>query len=194
MKKIIAFIPFLILISSCSGQALSRTKAKEVILKFKNMPFNVTQSVHTTYLVSNKGHGMHVCMLPDAVDFLPAKGLLTDFANKGLVTLTDRSTHDDCDIEYKDVSFTDLGKKYVVGQNQDKNAYFIKLCQMDFGEITDIVMIPNYNAAQVEYTFKSANVTPFGETYRAIDINYVPPTVKKTITLVKYDDGWRVKQ
>ena len=59
----------------------------------------------------------------------------------------------------------------------------------DFGEITGIVENKENNLAAVNYTIKYKDITPFGR----ILFNIKEGDIPKSVTLRKYDDGWRIE-
>ncbi len=80
---------------------------------------------------------------------------------------------------YKAV-FTNKAKPYVDGN-------LVKVSTLEFGEITGIIERGELNIAEVNYTVKRDNITPFGLAYK---IN--PEILNRSATFTKFDDGWRI--
>jgi len=64
----------------------------------------------------------------------------------------------------------------------------VEVANIEFGEITGILEIKALNGAEVKYTEKRKNITPFG---KALGIK--EEILDKNISMRKYDDGWRIE-
>lgn len=81
-------------------------------------------------------------------------------------------------------TLTEKGKKYITNNNK------VILATYEFGEITGIVEEKESNTAEVNYTVKRTNITPFGQ----LAFNMNEETYNRTANFTKYDDGWRINQ
>ena len=77
---------------------------------------------------------------------------------------------------------TETAKKYITSDNK------VIVATDEFGEITGIVERKELNGAEVNYTLKRTNITPFGR----ILFNLTETTFNRTATFTKFDDGWRI--
>lgn len=90
---------------------------------------------------------------------------------------------------------TDKGRQYAVsavyGGNQStyEEKIDLKGAELDFDQITGIIEKDANSTAEVTYTLKRKNVTPFGKIAFHLG-NGV--SVIKTVSFSKYDDGWRI--
>ena len=83
---------------------------------------------------------------------------------------------------YHTISYTDNGKQYA-----SNNGSSVRVATIEFGEITGIVERKEMNLAEVNYTERRKDITPFG---KALNVN--EETFNKTATFTKYDNGWRI--
>ena len=67
------------------------------------------------------------------------------------------------------------------------NGNSVKVATIEFGEVTGIVERKELNIAEVNYTTKRVNITPFGKAY-----NINEETFNRSASFTKYDDGWRI--
>lgn len=88
------------------------------------------------------------------------------------------------------MAITEKGKQYVVSGKTVDFTYYpnCKVSDLEFGGITGISQQKGSNTALVEYT-QSRNITPFGEVLNMRNGPFV-----SSITLTKYDDGWRINK
>ncbi len=83
---------------------------------------------------------------------------------------------------YHMVEPTEVGLKYIKGNR-------IRTSTLEFGEITGIVERKELNIAEVNYTLRRINITPFG----SMIYNAKEEIIARTISFTKYDDGWRIQ-
>jgi len=84
---------------------------------------------------------------------------------------------------YHKIDYTEEGAKYHFGDGEN-----VEVANIEFGEITGILEIKALNGAEVKYTEKRKNITPFG---KALGIK--EEILDKNISMRKYDDGWRIE-
>ena len=60
-------------------------------------------------------------------------------------------------------------------------------------DVTGIREINNGTEAQVEYTWKYDNITPFGKAFNGTLYN-AERIVSDEVMMLKYDDGWRIQR
>jgi hypothetical protein len=193
IRKILILSMFICLLSC--NKSLTRDDAEKAIKKKENLPkdeleqFNSTEgageAVYYHYLQENRDEFERNTIKPKS-DFFKT------LENEGLITIsksTDRyrADHDEYgrfiiygESYYYHAFFTDKAKPYIIG-NQ------VKLATIEFGEITGIVERKELNIAEVNYTSKRKNITPFGMAH-----NLKEATFSFTVTFTKYDDGWRI--
>ena len=82
---------------------------------------------------------------------------------------------------YHNAMPTEKGKKFIIDNH-------VIVATEEFGEITGIVERKEFNNAEVNYTVKRINITPFGK----LIFNLNEETFNRTATFTKYDDGWRI--
>jgi len=185
---------------------LSRERAAELIQKHHRLP--------AAQLVTIGRHIMKSRSDPDrSGSFMPAitlcvvnqQGETYDDMNpkfmqwkeRDLLHVVQTEEHQGkCNYLWADVRLTDEGWKYLVNRSENperpgifnKGAFTFKLktCDLVFGEVTGIVINDQFKMAEVEYTTRYSNLTPF-----ALNISSSPR--KATATFILYDDGWRMK-
>jgi hypothetical protein len=91
-----------------------------------------------------------------------------------------------------DVFATEKGRKYVSGRIRDDryDMVNIKVAEKQFLEVTSILP-EDGTKAQVEYTWKFANITPFGKYMKSKKWKSTE-FKKERIQMCLYDDGWKV--
>ena len=82
---------------------------------------------------------------------------------------------------------TEKGHQYVVGTGNNTRISICKVSDLSFGAITGISQQKGSNEAFVNFT-QIRKITPFGQ---AINLNDGP--FNTNLTLIKFDDGWRIK-
>ena len=104
------------------------------------------------------------------------------------------------------LDLTSDGENYLINTSTNKDnlpIYLVKVGEKVFGEITGIIENADKNSAIVQFTFKYANITPFGDAFsykaQVMSNELILPyyrngeTFNEEITIVKYDDGWRIE-
>lgn len=194
-------------VSSCAGGGkLTREKAEALIRAKYALKKNSPKYENTTTLVLSWEGLCNGGYNPDrpidcGIDKLDeaSRALI----NEGLVSFT-------FDGVTSRMSLTPNGQKYAAGPpketmmnnaNADGERKYrtqdVWISAAEFGGITGIQVVPQFNAAQVEWTVIT-KATPFGgrplgAAVRYGGNNYVSVgTNKKTETFTKYDDGWRI--
>ena len=78
---------------------------------------------------------------------------------------------------------TEKGNQYIENGNN------IVVATVEFGEVTGIVEREEFKNAEVNYTVRRTNITPFGR----ILFNINEETINRSVVFTKYDDGWRIQ-
>lgn len=179
--------------TGCGPRKLDRSKAQELITAQLKFARAVTNRVQVRQRFEMRGRNS------EWVIELASKGLLKD-------TLVRAATWQ---VPY-DRHFTELtpeGLKYKVGESSVrshsdglKTYAIMKMADQAFVSITGIHESPGGDSAQVEFTWKYLNVTPFGEVAPLLPtvsgrgrLDYNAGKIHtETVTFTKYDDGWRL--
>ncbi len=182
MKKLFYLSVILFLATSCGK--LSRSKAKEEIIKKYNLP---KDEIKAFTIIDGT---MYKDLTEKDFKFkeLQDEGLLTYYYEGGTgffgtlkATLTEKGKQ-----------FVSL-EKYKVGALDAFAAVDkinINVAKLEFGEITGIQEIKQLNSAQVSYTMLRKDITPFGK----IAFKLTEESIPCTATFTKYDDGWRIQK
>ncbi len=178
---------------SCSNH-LSRDSAKEAIIKSEDLPKHIFYEFDRTYLkgVTTEGNGATSYL---GKYFKDVENMITFFQNKGLVAINEQTQSDTSTVfllgttirtyVWENIELTDLGKKYF--EHSTKEGYKVRIWDIDFGQIDGIKDINDDKNAEVTYTVKKINITPFGKFF--VD----DPTNANLVALFsKYDDGWKI--
>jgi len=173
---------------SCSKD-LSRSEAEDLIIQNLNLPQPETSQFDVLYVEGDIPWNLtHISKEEES--------MLSSFSNKGLINIIKIphntkisgpmggtiATQNWTTIK---VELTNEGRKYLVQENKDY--YTIKICEITFGEVTGIQTNEQSGIAEVNYTLKRENITPFG-----INISQTPLNRMTSFSL--YDDGWRINQ
>lgn len=198
--KSLALIAILFSLLSC-GNKMTRDKAKELITKKYNLPFTETEKLqHGDINYSKNFGGSNI-----SIEKTLAEQKLISFTYQG----------DKRDMFFKYASYhlelTPEGQKYKTGEtsdNEGRQFYLVKVADQVFVDVTGILEINDGKAAQVDYTWKYDNITPFGKAFslRNQQINKADQfmssrkvynegqTFSNKVMMVKYDDGWRIQE
>lgn len=193
MKSYPIFVPqLLILIVSLSllscGNELSRNQAQSLISKKLNLPQSENGQFDVTYVEGKVPWNLtHISKEEEA--------MLTEFSQRKLISLKRIPHTTDLKRPFGGVMYTnkwttikveltDEGRKYLV--KGDKEKYIVKINDIVFGEVTGIQTHKELNMAEVEFTLKRVNPTPFNNASKQQFI-----TQKASFSL--FDDGWRVE-
>lgn len=181
MKKLFYLSVILFLATSCGK--LSRSKAKEEIIKVYNLPKDEIK----LFTVRDGTPSNHITEKNFKYKELQDEGLLTYYYEDGFgywgtlkATLTEKGKQ-----------FASYEKNKVDAFNfGDADNVNLIVAKLEFGEITGIQEIKQLNSALVSYTLLRKDITPFGK----IAFNLKEETIPYTATFTKYDDGWRIQK
>ncbi len=200
LLKSIALIAILLSLFSC-GNKMTREKAKDLITKNYNLPFTLTEKLqHGEINYSRNFGGSNIS----------AENTL---AEQKLITFTYQGEKRDMFFSYASyfLDLTPEGQKYKTGEtsdNEGRQFYLVKVADKVLVDVTGILEINDGKAAQVDYTWKYDNITPFGKAFslRNQQLNQSDEfmsnrkvydngqTFSEKVMMVKYDDGWRIQE
>lgn len=171
---------------ACGDGRLDREKAKALIIQSAHFPRQSTDKFTVgkqTFRDKNE----------NLENFLVAKHLMTS-ENRGTESISITSY----EVHY--LELTSEGQKYKVGDASDGDQQYcvMKVADQVFVEVTGLRETVPGRSAEVEFTWKFDNITPFGEAARLNrraerrDYNSGQLFTAKAL-FEKYDDGWRVK-
>ncbi|MCE5320663.1 MAG: hypothetical protein LLF93_06135 [Bacteroidales bacterium] len=190
------FVAILISVVGCVDQKLTRSDAESLIKQKIGLPKDVYQEFNNSeikksgYYFKSATEGKSPVYTGESRDF-PKSELFSYLEGNGLVTITTENSDNQSDlVYYYDIRFD--FKEYYVANFTEKARQFVngnsvKVATLEFGEITGIVERKEFNIAEVNYTTKRTNITPFGNAYHVNEEVY-----NNTETFTKYDDGWRI--
>jgi hypothetical protein len=180
MMKTLYLLPLIFLLFSCNGE-LSRSQAEDLLIKGLEYP-----QAESHKLVIKDG----------SVTKYYTLRTWEKYKNVGLLTYSDYGTPQSPsgfskvtlggDVYGFKAELTPKGKEYFL-EEVETNIILVKLADIEFGKITGVKTNPERNTAQVEYTVKRSNITPFGELQELQE-----ETIPKYASFEKYDDGWRL--
>jgi hypothetical protein len=179
----------------CSKNELSRDKAKDIIVK--QLRFPIIKSGELRF-GSKTTPNLHL----EALEAMAREGVIS-YKHLGEKFLSGDEVS---------VSLTEEGKKYAIGDAEviktgtfaGANLVKVKLCEQQFVEVTGIALSEGKKEAEVDFTWKYSNVTPFGKNWeeRGFGGSFSLSSSKKEFTDGKlnpekvhmklYDDGWRL--
>jgi hypothetical protein len=181
---------------SCGKGKLSERNAEKRIIEYmksdkNSYPIAVTESFPTSLIYKKapkpKGFGkITLCLGAKYEEF---KSTYAKLVEKKLIETS--LEQDGC--TYMKANMTSEGQKYYIkkekgGMFQDYSSHVVKTCELVLDEITGIKEIPEFNVAEVEFTLKQTNLTPFADVFPSSRIQ----KRKCTASFQKYNDGWRV--
>jgi hypothetical protein len=176
---------------------LSRGKAKEEIIKYYKLPYTETVELNKKFFNGHEFQGglETMCMRIGDKSYITFAQQLDVMVKAGFITLSESYDYN-CHDKYIDVTLTEKGKQDMV---EDKDGvYVIKLCTIEFEEVTGIVEYKGLNAADVNCTLVRTNITEFGRMANNVDPYDTDKKIKEKIghllNFRKYDDGWRLGQ
>lgn len=178
---------FIALSLGCAQKKLTSEKAKSIIiehLKHQKPVYQGFVAGKNAYTYRNEREKQK--KINDLFDPLAKEGLITYNCHPGGKI---------------DVFFTEKGRKYVISDLKISSYGYgiggydmtsIKVAEKQFVEVTDILS-EDGTRAQVEYTWKFGNITPFGkylqsEKWKSTELK------EERIQMCLYDDGWGVKK
>lgn len=197
MAKLLARVRFVSMIfivlfcSSACGKDLSRGDARRQISQKLQLP--VAQTTQIPRLALNRATSVR------GGGFMPAITICQDLGTqwadvrhrmealkqKGLVTLGQEIRKSGkCTYEYTTISLTPEGQRYLVREADD--GYAVRMYTLTFSEVTGVRTMDELKIAEVPYTLKIEDVTPFSDD---------PPRepVQRSATFQLFDDGWRIQ-
>ena len=193
LLRLFALAAIILTLFSC-GNKMTREKAKELITQKFNFPSTVTEKLQ---------HGEINYMRSVGGSNISAE---TTLAEQKLITFNYQGDKRDMFFSYA-TYFLDLtpeGQKYKTGEtsdNEGRQFYIVKVADKVFVDLTGILEINDGKAAQVDYTWKYDNITPFGNAFslRNQQLNRTPvynegQLFSNKVMMVKYDDGWRIQE
>jgi len=193
MKNIL-FVSCLLILMSCSSDALTERKARKIINKCMNeSPYEKTTYVkigeHRVKSVKNdlkKYQSLIDENLLTVKEFeaMRERPHFNPFKKTGTKEMTD----------LVDIQPTSKGKKYLVGSDDKGGLFFdnterayFKMYEYELDEITKVHEVPSFNVAEVDVKFKVKKKTPFAKSDK--EGKYLNPTHK--FTFMKTDKGWQ---
>lgn len=179
---------------ACGQSKLDRDAAKSKIVAALQAGRKVTSEIQTGKI--DQGNA-----IPQS-----ARGIL---AQKGMITVVDlgtRAIDNFHTVSIVQIELTPEGRQYLVDSKAFRDPYTgetimynrMRMAEEQIVSITGLLTSPAGDSAQVEFTWKYANLTPFGEVASMLytvsgRLDYNPDKVLNgTVTLKKYDDGWRL--
>lgn len=187
--QLVAFAAILLSFFSC-GNKLTREKAKELITQKYNLPSSVSEKLQHGEINYSGGSD------------ISAESTL---AKQKLITFNYQGEKRDFFFTYASyfLDLTPEGQQYKTGEtsnNEGTQFFLVKVAEKMFVDVTGILEINNGRAAQVDYTWKYSNITPFGRAFnfRNQQLNkpavyYEGQTFSNKVLIVQYDDGWRIQ-
>lgn len=201
---------FLLFLTSCNNK-LSREKAESLIIAKYNLPQEETEAIDLYEQTSTK----FKTSSKDDHNVPSKQGVMLFLEQEGLITYNIELISSDIDeiwwddatgfgygVELNDVEhlksngyrqefridetyshtgiLTEEGTQFVSGRG-------FRTAKLVFGEITGIVERKDFNIAEVNYTLRRVDITPFG---RALNVS--EETIFRTANFTRYDDGWRI--
>lgn len=180
IKIILILFSILTLLVSCSSN-LSRSKAKELILKANQFPI-----VETFQIDIGDGQQVNDVQLQLYQSLADQKLLTFNISSQGFSDRIGKFYNLDVELTEKGEAYKVKEDSYNIGFGHRGPIYYMKAADAEFNEITGIQ--EKDNQATVSYNLKYTNVTPFGK--GQYDNG---KTEDQHAKFVKYDDGWRLK-
>lgn len=174
-------------LGACQSNQMTRTKAHDLLTAALKTASPATNEIETGYRWDNTPG-------PDE--------LHRELVNKGLIEYEELGASERLVNHYR-VTLTPLGAQFKVAERPfadylTRRAF--QSCSMRMAdriivEVTGLRLNPSGDSAEVEFTWKYTDVTPFGELAHLLsdELNYSADRVfPASVTLSKYDDGWRL--
>ena len=173
IKDIFLFVSILML-GSCSNE-LSRKDAQELIKEYYGYP--------QVYRAQLQQSGIHTSQLAS----------LNRLKNAGLIVVGTKKVLGGVVHEFR---FTEQGKRFYVGKGSfspiSGELTHVISHVLELREVTGIQFSPEKTEAVVEYDAYISHYTPFGEYALGSGLAQAKERVPLKVTLVMFDDGWRV--
>lgn len=188
----------LLALLGCVDRKLTRDEAEKLIKEKIGFPQDVLQEFNNTelkksgYYFKSQTNGVAPVYTGESREFEKSP-LFSYLENNGLITITTQNVENRSDLvyyydfrydfsEYYVANFTENARQFVIGNS-------VKVATIVFGEITGIIERKELNIAEVNYSTKKTNITPFGNAY-----NVNEEVFNNTQVFNKYDDGWRISR
>ena len=193
-----AALPIALLIVVLAGRnskELTRSRAKAIIVQKLQFPKPVTSGVPVGKTAINTGDAQ--CCNSEIYTPPYTSKWFKVASDKGLISIKNPTRNLIWGM-IADVQLSNQGKQFVSG-TQGITGMPVKFCDMVFGSVTGIAMMqtPFGNGAQVDYTWKFDNLTPFAITIRESQ-QYGPCKEdglhSSSVAMRLFDDGWRLSQ
>jgi hypothetical protein len=171
---------FIALSLGCAREKLTSEKAKSIIIEHFKYPQPVYKGLSAgknAYYYRKNQESEKQKKINDLFDPLAKEGLITYNSHPS---------------GYIDVFATEKGREYVSGRiREDRyDMVNIKVAEKHFFKVTSISP-GDGTKAQVEYTWKFGNITPFGK-YMKSEKWKNTALKKEKVQMCLYDDGWKV--
>lgn len=186
-----------LLFYSCSNE-LNRNKAKELIIRELQLPKQEVREIKKIYEGKRYADNLGGIIYPQKfnwgrlisdIDKWEAENLKNDgYITFDIKTNIKETTYND----RVTFSINNKAKEYIISEDNEK--YELKICELEFGEITGIkIEGERGNKAIVNFTINPTNLTPFGEVKTYFKKPYIDKlTTNHTAIFELYDDGWRI--
>jgi hypothetical protein len=188
-------LALLLTLFGCGSRHLDRDQAKQMILERMKSSPAITAEVCT-------GKQSSVTLRGDSA-------LVKALVNKGMMSYNylGEEIWNIYRVQVYDIELTAEGLKYKVGKTGNPSSYadgpynsqvachYMRMADLVFVAITGIRESQGGESAQVDFTWKYANITPFGEVGPLLYPNRDYSTDKVhqgSVTVTKFDDGWRL--
>jgi hypothetical protein len=181
-----------LVLGSCSAcsRDLSRSKAAELISSQQHLPRTQTITLSGKYLRRSwsrpvVGFGTVTLCVHEGAKYGDVEDRLVYYQSKGLISIGFVRDNGSCPAIYATVSLTNEGRKYIAAADSVES-HKVKGFDLVFGDVTGIQTNEQFKAAQVDYTLKLTNITPFGS-------NAGAEPIPRVATFAQFDDGWRIQ-
>lgn len=180
--------------NACGPSTLDRDTANSKIVAALKAGPKVANEIETGKIQEGNA-------IPESArDVLTKKGMIT------VIDLGQMAVDNFHTVPMIQIDLTPEGRKYLVEAKAFRDSVTQEtvmynrmwMADQELLSITGLLASPAGDSAQVEFTWKYANLTPFGEVASIFytvqgKLDYSPDNVhKETVTFKKYDDGWRL--
>lgn len=192
--SVVIMLSLLLALFGCGSRHLDRDQAKQMILERMKSSPAITAEFHTGKQSS--------------IAFRGDSGFVKALVNKGMMSYTylGQERWNFWMFDVYDIELTAEGLKYKVGETREQSSQsgpynsqitysHMRMADQVFVAITGIRESKGGESAQVDFTWKYANITPFGEVgplhYSRRDYS-TDKVHQGSVTFTKFDDGWRL--
>jgi hypothetical protein len=134
-----------------------------------------------------------VCVGFGAQEWSGVKEVIQKLAEQGLLSVTQEEVEgQNCITTFTRIELTDKGRPYLLAE--DDNEYTLKVSEVNLNQITGIVQQQGSSLAIAEYDLIRQNESPFAGILGLHSGSRLSPLETQRVSLVLYDDGWRVKR